>query len=58
LQVIDLSFNPVTERSLDALTQLLNVNGNLVVNMRMNGIKNKFAMRKMAGFEQQGRLNI
>lgn len=26
--------------------------------MRMNGIKNKFAMRKMANFESQGRLNI
>jgi len=56
--VIDLSFNPITEKSLDALTQLLGSNQNLVVNMRMNGIKNKFALRKMATYEQQGRLNI
>ena len=58
LQVIDLSFNPISERALDSLTKLLNVNQNLVVNMRMNAIKNKFAARKMANFEQQGRLNI
>ena len=58
LQVIDLSFNPITEKSLDKLTQLLTTNQNLVVNMRMNAIKNKFAARKMQHFEQQGRLNI
>lgn len=51
LQVIDLSFNPISERALDSLTKLLNVNQNLVVNMRMNAIKNKFAARKMANFE-------
>ena len=58
LQVIDLSFNPITERSMDRLANLLNTNQNLVVNMRMNNIKNKFAARKMQHFEQQGRLNI
>jgi hypothetical protein len=58
LQVIDLSFNPITEKSLDKLTTLLTTNQNLVVNMRMNSIKNKFAARKMQHFEQQGRLNI
>jgi hypothetical protein len=58
LQVIDLSFNPITEKSLDKLTHLLTTNQNLVVNMRMNAIKNKFAARKMQHFEQQGRLNI
>lgn len=47
LQVIDISFNPVTEKSLDALTNLLNSNQNLVVNMRMNSIRTKFAARKM-----------
>jgi len=44
--------------SLNALTDLLNTNPNLVINMRMNAIKNKFAARKMQHFEQQGRLNI
>ena len=58
LQVIDLSFNPITERSMDRLANLLNTNQNLVVNMRMNNIKNKFAASKMQHFEQQGRLNI
>merc|ERR1712100_597846 len=58
LQVIDISFNPITEKSLDKLTKLLNTNQNLVVNMRMNAIKNKFGARKMQHFEQQGRLNI
>ena len=58
LQVIDLSFNQISERSLEALTKLLQQNQNLVVNMRMNAIKNKFAARKMQHFEQQGRLNI
>jgi len=58
LQVIDMSFNPVTEKALDALTNLLNSNQNLVVNMRMNSIRTKFAARKMQHFEQQGRLNI
>lgn len=58
LSIIDVSFNPITERALDALSGLLNANPNLVVNMRMNGIKNKFALRKMAVFEQQNRLNI
>lgn len=52
LQVVDISFNPITEKSLDALTRILNVNGNLVVNMRMNGIKNKFAAKKMYKFEK------
>lgn len=52
LQVIDLSFNPISEASLDALTSLLQTNPNLVVNMRMNNIHNKFAARKMQGFEQ------
>jgi len=56
--VIDISFNPVTEKALDALTNLLNSNQNLVVNMRMNSIRTKFAARKMQHFEQQGRLNI
>ena len=36
LQVIDLSFNPITEKSLDALIDLMNTNQQLVVNMRMN----------------------
>ena len=58
LSVIDLSFNPISEKSLDKLTTLLQTNQNLVVNMRMNNIKNKFAARKMQHFEQQGRLNI
>lgn len=58
LQVIDISFNPITEKSLDALTGLLNANGNLVVNMRMNHIKNQFAARKMQHFVGQGRLSI
>ena len=58
LSVIDLSFNPISEKSLDKLTSLLQTNQNLVVNMRMNNIKNKFAARKMQHFEQQGRLNI
>jgi hypothetical protein len=58
LSVIDLSFNPISEKSLDKLTMLLQTNQNLVVNMRMNSIKNKFAARKMQHFEQQGRLNI
>lgn len=52
LQVIDLSFNPITEKSMDSLTRLLNTNTNLVVNMRMNGIKNKFAVKKMLKYEQ------
>ena len=52
LSVIDLSFNPITEKSLDKLTSLLQTNQNLVVNMRMNNIKNKFAARKMQHFEQ------
>lgn len=47
LSVIDLSFNPISEKSLDKLTTLLQTNQNLVVNMRMNSIKNKFAARKM-----------
>ena len=47
LSVIDLSFNPISEKSLDKLTSLLQTNQNLVVNMRMNNIKNKFAARKM-----------
>lgn len=51
LQVIDVSFNPISEKTLDTLTQLLNTNQNLVVNMRMNCIKNKFAARKMQHFE-------
>jgi Ran GTPase-activating protein (RanGAP) involved in mRNA processing and transport len=58
LSVIDLSYNPISEKSLDKLTILLQTNQNLVVNMRMNNIKNKFAARKMQHFEQQGRLNI
>merc|ERR1719263_1000312 len=58
LQVIDLSFNQISDLSLNALTDLLNTNPNLVVNMRMNAIKNKFAARKMQRYEQQGRLNI
>lgn len=58
LQVIDISYNPITEKSLDALTGLLNANPNLCVNMRMNNIKNKFAARKMQHFEQQSRLSI
>ena len=51
LRVIDISYNPITEKSLDALTGLLNANPQLVVNMRMNNIKNKFAARKMQHFE-------
>ena len=51
LQVIDLSFNQISDMSLNALTELLNTNQNLVVNMRMNAIKNKFAARKMQHFE-------
>ena len=58
LQVIDLSFNPIGDASFDSLTALLNSNPNLVINMRMNSIKNKFAARKVQHFEQQGRLNI
>ena len=57
LVLIDVSFNPITERSLDALIGLMNLNQNLVVNMRMNNIK-KFAARKVQQFEQQNRLNI
>ena len=49
--MIDISFNAIGERSLEALTQLLNLNQNLVVNMRMNAIKNKFAIRKMQVYE-------
>jgi hypothetical protein len=52
LELIDISFNPITEKSLDALATLLTMNPNLVVNMRMNGIKTKFAARKMQHFEQ------
>ena len=52
LQVIDISFNPITEKALDALTSILNVNANLVVNMRKNGIKNKFAAKKMYKYEK------
>jgi Ran GTPase-activating protein (RanGAP) involved in mRNA processing and transport len=58
LSVIDLSFNPITEKSLDMLAQVLQINPNLVVNLRMNNIKNKFAARKLAHFEQMGRLNL
>jgi Ran GTPase-activating protein (RanGAP) involved in mRNA processing and transport len=58
LQVIDLSFNPIGERAMDALTALLNTNQRLVVNMRMNAVKNKFVAKKMSPFEQQGRLNL
>lgn len=47
LQVIDLSFNNISEKSLEGLALLLNSNPNLVVNMRMNNIKNKFAARKL-----------
>jgi len=47
LQVIDISFNPITEKSLDALTELLNINQQLVVNMRMNSVRTRFAARKM-----------
>ena len=52
LELIDVSFNPITEKCLDSLATLLTMNPNLVVNMRMNGIKNKFAARKMQHFEQ------
>lgn len=58
LSIIDISFNPISERSIDSLIALLNANPNLVVNMRMNNIKNKFALRKLNIFEQQNRLNI
>ena len=47
LQVIDISFNPITEKSLDALSELLNTNQQLVVNMRMNNVRTRFAARKM-----------
>lgn len=47
LQVIDISYNPITEKSLDALTDLLNTNQQLVVNMRMNNVRTRFAARKM-----------
>jgi len=47
LQLIDISMNPITEKSLNALESLLNSNPNLVVNAQGNNIKNKFAMRKM-----------
>ena len=46
LNLIDISFNPISEKSLDALTALMTSNPNVVVNMRMNAIK-KFAARKM-----------
>lgn len=52
LQVVDISCNPITEKSLDALTNLLVCNQNLVVKMRMNSIKTKFAARKMQHYEQ------
>ena len=58
LKVLDISLNPITEKSIDSLTGLLNANPNLVVNMRFNSIKNKFAARKMQHFEQQSRLSI
>jgi len=58
LQLIDVSYNPISERSLDALTVLLNTIPNLVVNMRNNNVKNKFAARKMSVYEQQNRLNL
>mmetsp|Transcript_13169 Transcript_13169/g.22321 ORF Transcript_13169/g.22321 Transcript_13169/m.22321 type:complete len:158 (-) Transcript_13169:27-500(-) len=58
LQVVDLSFNPISEKSLDGLALVLSHNGNLVVNMRKNSIKNKFAARKLQHWEQQGRLNL
>lgn len=51
LNVIDLSFNPIGDQSLNALQELLNQNQNLVINMRMNSIKNKFAARKLQHFE-------
>ena len=47
LQLIDISCNAIGERSLDSLTALMNACPKLFVNMRMNNIKNKFAMRKM-----------
>lgn len=46
LNLIDISFNPISEKSLDALSALMTSNPNVVVNMRMNAIK-KFAARKM-----------
>ena len=51
LQVIDISFNPITEKSLDTLSELLNLNQQLVVNMRMNNVRTRFAARKMQHFE-------
>lgn len=51
LKILDISFNPITERSLDHLQSLLDSNKNLIVSMQMNGIKNKFAMRKMQAYE-------
>jgi Ran GTPase-activating protein (RanGAP) involved in mRNA processing and transport len=51
LQVIDLSFNPISEKSLDALTNLLNANPNIQINMRMNNIKSNFAAVRMEQYE-------
>lgn len=58
LQVVDLSFNPISEKSIDGLARLMNANQNIVVNLRMNNIRNKFAARKLQVFEQQGRINL
>jgi Ran GTPase-activating protein (RanGAP) involved in mRNA processing and transport len=58
LKILDISFNAITERSLDHLQALLDSNKNLIVSMQMNGIKNKFAIRKMQAYEQAGRLKL
>lgn len=50
LKVIDISNNPVTEKSLDALTALLNSNPDLMVSMRKNNIQSTFAARKVQHF--------
>jgi len=38
LRLIDLSYNPITEQSFDALVELLTENENVVVDLSMNGL--------------------
>lgn len=69
LKYIDLSYNPITAESFDALVSLMTTNNQIVVNMCMNGIKRDNDLSVIAPFlevpqgedangEQFGRLFI
>lgn len=53
LKYIDLSYNPITHKSFEALAELLSTNDQIVINMCMNGIKSGADLSSIAPFIEQ-----